>query len=192
MSSSTGHAPTARAAGGAIGMMSWLLMIATLSSAAVADDGCEGYEFDVGHEIEQLQQTPAEISAGTTAGGGLPALEVNRAHRLRLAPQGAVRFALAPERRTLDEGAMAGMIAFSVPLTGTWRVALSDASWVDVVAQDGRPVESRRFAGRAACVALRKVVEFPLLAGAQYVLQLSGGTDVAPRVLLSGPVTDRR
>lgn len=163
------------------------LQAAIAAHASAATGGCEAYTVDVSREVAAMQGPATELAA---AAAPAAALESGVVYRLRLSPQQGFAFVAAPERRHLDDGAYAGLARFSVPNAGRWRIALSGESWVDVVAADGTLVSAGRFEGRPECGALRKWVEFPLAPGVPYTLQLSGGSEAALTVLISGPLPD--
>ena len=71
---------------------------------------------------------------------------------------------------------------FRVTSAGAYRVSLSTAHWIDVVA-DGQLIKSRDFQGAHGCERPHKIVEYELPAGKELVLQVSGAT--APAVLVA-------
>jgi len=114
------------------------------------------------------------------------------AAQVRFAPGEAVRFSLHPDGEvaylTLAQGAgeaesFGGMATFSVEMAGTYSVALSEPSWVDVV-QGGKPTEAVRFGPGAACSGIRKTVAFRLEPG-EHVLEMSGNTTPDLAVLIT-------
>jgi hypothetical protein len=138
------------------------------------DQGCDAYEADVGMDLALLGGDRAELTAGD-APGGMPEMQVAEGYRVTLVPQQDMTFPVDPTRHMLAEGAFAGLMAFEVPVAGSYRISLSDDSWVDVVA-DGEALESTDFSGRHACADLRKWVSYDLEPGRTYTLMLSGGT----------------
>lgn len=163
--------------------------LAPLQPARAADGeppaDCSTYAVDVSRErAAMLSLDPAQALVADASAP--PMLVSDRPYRLRLAAQQGFPFAVPPERRQLDEGAYAGLARFTVSTTGRWRVSLDAASWIDVVDAAGTRVAACHFEGRHGCVGLRKWVEFPLVAGVEYTLQLSGGNDAAITILVSG------
>ena len=158
-------------------------------SQAPRPTGCGAYEYDISKEMALLTEPGTVIEAAASMKTSDAALESGRTYRVALKGQGQVQLAVEPRRHVLEEGAYAGMVSFKVPADGTWRVSLSKETWAEVVAPDGAAVKSSRFQGREGCPAIRKFVDFPLLGGVIYVLQLSGGTDAEMNVVITGPVT---
>jgi len=158
-------------------------------SQAPRPTGCGAYEYDISTEMALLTKPGTVIEAAASMKAPDTILESGRAYRVALKEQGQVQLAVEPRRHVLEEGAYAGMVSFKVPADGTWRVSLSKETWAEVVTPDGSAVKSSRFQGREGCPAIRKFVEFPLLGGVIYVLQLSGGTDAEMNVVITGPVT---
>lgn len=91
--------------------------------------------------------------------------------RVALKPASQVQFAAAREREPKPES-FGGVTGFTVPQAGTWRVALSDAGWIDVLA-NRNAVPSTAHGHGPACSGIRKIVDFALPAGT-YTLQISG------------------
>ena len=78
--------------------------------------------------------------------------------------------------------AYGGLLQIAIAEPGTYRVALGNASWVDVV-KDGEKVESIHHGGGPACSGIRKMVDYPLQKG-EYFVQLSAGGDAQTGVLV--------
>ncbi|HVI99165.1 MAG TPA: hypothetical protein VM657_08875 [Sphingomonas sp.] len=66
----------------------------------------------------------------------------------------------------------AALVPIEIAVAGTYRVALSEAAWVDMV-RDGAVLASVSHAHGPACSGIRKIVDFKLTPG-RYALQLSG------------------
>ncbi len=88
-----------------------------------------------------------------------------------LLPTTQVRYALPPEKP--GTAAQRGtVVRFTVPSAGRYRIALSAAAWIDVVA-GGKPVASTGHTHGPACTGMRKIVDFTLAPGS-HLLQISG------------------
>jgi hypothetical protein len=112
----------------------------------------------------------APLAAGTSTRSA-PVIVVGHGTDLRLAPVEQVTPAVAPQREP-DMGETAGLALFQVARPGTYRVALGDAAWIDVV-RAGRALAASAHGHGPACSGIRKMVDFQLEPG-RYVLQLSG------------------
>ncbi|SNB56921.1 hypothetical protein SAMN06265338_101528 [Rhodoblastus acidophilus] len=134
---------------------------------------------------------PAELSAWTAPNPMTAATRPEELSRAELKPGVAVKAALAhtPEvnylaRPTKPGGGVAygGLFHIAIAEPGTYRVALGNASWVDVI-KDGGKIESSAHGGGPACSGVRKMVDYPMQAG-DYVVQLSAGADAQTGVLV--------
>ncbi len=164
------------------------LPLAAPAMDASEADGCATYEAPEQAVIERL--TAPSLAEPRGAEGAAPArLDTGIAYRATLSPQDGFAFAAEPGRHTLADGAYAGAFVFHTDRAGPYRAYIDDASWVDLVDQDGALVPSEDFGGRHQCEALRKFVVYSLDADRDYVLQLSGGTRQRVRVLVQ---PDRR
>jgi len=181
---------------GGVSMLATLLGMCLSHAATGAEParapeptGCGAYEYDLTAEMALLSKPGTEVTAAATSKSTGAPLESGRTYRVGLEEQARVQLAVEPRRHVLEEGAYAGLVSFKVPADGVWRISLSRETWAEVVAPDGAAVKSSRFQGREGCPAMRKFVDFPLQAGVVHVLQLSGGTDAALQVAITGPVT---
>lgn len=151
-------------------MMSRALILAAILAAALAagaaradePSGCGAFKWDVSADqtaLANAAQQPARDSGPLVPG----------ATRLRLKPIGEIAFSPAPERPPAP-ASYGGVFALDLP-PGLYRLSLSDAAWVDVVA-DGAALRPLAFSGARDCPHLRKALKFRLAGGAR--LQISG------------------
>jgi hypothetical protein len=85
----------------------------------------------------------APLAAGTSTRSA-PVIVVGHGADLRLAPADQVTPAVTSQRQP-DIGETAGLALFQVARPGTYRVALGNAAWIDVVrAAKARPATVRR------------------------------------------------
>ncbi|MGK6324222.1 hypothetical protein ACMGDM_14225 [Sphingomonas sp. DT-51] len=123
----------------------------------------------------------AALAAGTSTRSA-PVIVIGRGADLRLAPAERVTPAVASPK-TPDEGDTAGLALFQVSRPGTYRVALGDAAWIDVV-QAGRALAASAHGHGPSCSGIRKMVDFQLEPG-RYVLQLSGTKASSLQVMIA-------
>ncbi|WP_156818867.1 homogentisate 1,2-dioxygenase [Sphingomonas sp. Mn802worker] len=122
---------------------------------------------------------PAELSHWSmrtplTAGHAprnAPVLAIGRAADLRLAPLANVQPRIAPAKVPAP-GSYAGLVMFQVIRPGTYRVALGQKAWIDVIRGRAGVASSAHTMG-PRCTGVAKLVDFPLRPG-RYVLQLTG------------------
>lgn len=110
------------------------------------------------------------VTAGVDAAGAAT-IQPGHAATVTLAPTPRVRFAAAPGKAA-DPASHGGVLAFTVPCAGTYRVALSVGAWVDVLA-GGKALKSAAHGHGPACSGMRKIVDFKL-AAARHLLQIFG------------------
>ena len=78
--------------------------------------------------------------------------------------------------------AYGGLFQIAIAEPGTYRVAIGNASWIDMV-KDGEKVNSIHHGGGPACSGIRKMVDYPLQKG-EYFVQLSAGGNSQTGVLV--------
>lgn len=112
---------------------------------------------------------PAPLAAGQDATGA-PAVKAGSAVRLTLVPMASIRLAAKPGKAATDAKApgFGGIVAFTAPTAGRYRIALQTPAWVDVVS-NGRSVPSQRHGHGEACSGIRKIVDFDLPAGNHHI-----------------------
>jgi hypothetical protein len=150
---------------------------------AHADDACSGFKWDVTHEHALFLGMPTTATAARDDATA-PALESDRLYDLTLSAQDGVKFAAAPSKKMLADGAYAGLVHFHVAQAGRYRVSLGTPFWIDLVA-DGKAIPSIDFNGAQGCDKPRKIVVYELPGGRDLTLQLSGMTETHVRVALT-------
>ena len=152
-----------------------------IASPPPAEDPCAAFTWDVTHERTLFRQEAQNLPAGNAAAAA-PDLATDRLYQLQLRAQTEVAFATQPGKKLPGEGkTYAGLASLTVATAGVYRIALDQAFWVDVIADDSL-VQARDFQGRPGCNAPHKIVEFLLPAGKPITLQFSGGRVSTVRV----------
>ena len=155
----------------------WLLVaaaaIASQATFAADTPDCTHFTWNVAHELAVMKQSPQVLAAGTKPDAQAPQVQLDRLYELRLSPQGAVTYALAPARAMAPDDARGGMVRLRVARAGLYRISLGGRHWVDVV-DGGQFIKSRDFQGSHDCERPHKIVEFELPAVRELPLQLSG------------------
>lgn len=159
-----------------------LLLIAApvLAQEAATDQRCATMRPAIPAELSHWGQRTA-LAAGTSTRSA-PVLVIGQAADLRLAAADRVTVATPPGRSVEPDGS-AGLALFQIERAGTYRVALGDAAWVDVV-RAGRALPSRAHGHGPMCSGIRKIVDFDLSPG-RYVLQIAGTSSSAVAVLIA-------
>ena len=96
-----------------------------------------------------------------------------------------VVFAATPGKKPSGV-ANAGMLTFTLPASGAYRVALDMPVWIDVAA-NGALMQPKDFEGQHSCAAPHKIVEFDLKGTRPFFLQLSGTPDSVRLTLTAAP-----
>jgi hypothetical protein len=128
--------------------------------------------------------TQAQVLKAGTDGNGAPRIRTDHFYALQLTPQPQVRFAMAPGKVMLSDGAYAGLVKLKVTQPGSYRVSIDVPFWVDVVT-GGKELPTQDFTGLRGCSAPRKLVEFVLPANQDLLLQFSGATAAQLRVAIT-------
>lgn len=148
-----------------------------------AKEPCEGFKWDVSREHSLFLEKPTAAAAGDSEKSATP-VALDRLYELTLTPQDKIRFAAAPSKKMLADGAYAGLVRFRVPKAGQYRVSLNIPVWIDV-AVDAKTIPSIDFNGSPGCDTPRKVVVYQLPADKNLTLQFSGGVDTKVSVTLT-------
>jgi len=164
------------------------LALGSANATAPGADACTDFKWDVSKE-RALFAGPAVSLPGGANLKSAPVVVPDRLYRLQLMPQGRVRFAAAPGKRTPAADAYAGLAKLKIPASGGYRVAIDAQIWIDV-ASKGSLLAATDFQGQHGCSAPRKIVEFDFHAAQPLILQLSSAT--ADHVLLTITATPAR
>ena len=176
-----------RFGGRRVGWLSAVALSAVATAAtslpAHAADPCDGFTWNVSHE-RAVFATPVAAVTAASATGPSPTLEVDKLYDIALTPQDKVTFVMAPAKKALADGAYAGMVKLHIPTAGKYRVSMSDGFWIDVIT-DGKFAPTDDFTGSHECHAPRKIVQYPLPAGNDLVLQFSNATSPSVKVTVT-------
>lgn len=145
-----------------------LLATPSLAQAPVSDATCAARPALPPELASWSDQTP--VSAGVKPGDGAT-VELGKAALVSLHPAKHLEFTL-PAKSSPD--ANGGTLALAILKAGTYRVALGNGAWIDLV-HDGKAVASKAHMHGAKCSGIAKIVDFALAPG-NYTVQLSGST----------------
>jgi hypothetical protein len=157
-------------------------LLALAQQNAVAADPCARYKWDVARERALLAAAASPIAAAKD-GASPPRIATDRAYRVQLVPASQVTFPTAPGKASATEGNYSGVLTFTVPVAGSYRVAVDVTMWIDVVA-GSHLVPAADYQGQQGCDAPRKIVQFYLPANEPLILQLSGVAEPSARVTI--------
>ena len=167
----------------ALPWLTGLLLSSGATIAMAADDPCTGFKWNVTQEHALFTQAPQAATAGHDLASA-PTMKAQQLYELTLAPQNTVKFVVQPGKKSLADGAFAGLVHLQVPAAGSYRVSLDAGFWIDVVGNQ-KLIESTDFGGMHGCDTPRKVVIFNLPAGDDLVLQISQAAKDHVRVTLT-------
>lgn len=139
------------------------------AGAAMAQEpvGCDKFKWSIDKERSML------MGAKPFAAGADIAQPLAAAVKLELSPLADAKLPTEPSRKPKNPDSYAGFVRYAaLPKSGTYRVTLSDAAWIDVV-QDGQAAKSIAHSGALACEGIRKSVKFNL-AASPFVIEISG------------------
>jgi hypothetical protein len=160
-----------------------LSALAVFAPRARADDPCAAFTWNVAHERALFAGAAQSVLSGQGVAAA-PLLAPDRLYELSLKPQQQVEMALAPGKKSSPPAdSHAGLVKLQVPAAGLYRIALSEAAWVDIVSA-GQLIPSSDFTGQPGCSAPHKVVQFNLPAG-ELLLQLSAAASERVRLSLT-------
>lgn len=153
----------------------FIALLALLVSSAAWADGCEGFKWNLAREYALYAAGPSHEKSGTDTRSA-PALKTDTLYELALTPQADVQFALQPGKKMLTDGTFGGIVSFTVPASGDYRIGIDVPFWMDVISE-GKLVMSKDFGGPQGCAKPpHKLVQFELSGGKTYLLQFSGQT----------------
>lgn len=163
------------------------VLLGLCSAAALADDPCATFKWNVTQE-RALFEGKAQALAAAQDAGAAPGLAAGRLYDISLLPQATLALRVPAGPKSRFDGAFAGFARLNIAAAGRYRVSLDQPGWIDVVGEHD-VIASSDFAGQRGCSAPHKVVQFELPAGS-LLLQLTGitGSHVA-LALTQAPAT---
>ena len=157
-------------------------LLGALAHPSYAQDPCAAFKWNVAHERALFAGAAERVAAGPDRGSA-PQLLPDHLYGLSLLPQERISLSVPLGRKAQFDGAFGGLARLQVPRAATYRIALDQPGWIDVVGEHG-VIPSSDFAGGSACNAPHKLVRFELPAG-ELLLQLSGVATAAIKLTLT-------
>ena len=133
-------------------------------------------------DLSAWKQLSYVNAAATTEALPQALIEVGKASYVGLHSTPKVHYVAMP---TNEGGAVSygGMFKVKIKQNGTYRVALGNASWLDLI-KEGKAAQSVAHQEGPKDSGIRKMVDYPLEAGV-YTLQLSAGGDSTTALLIT-------
>ncbi|HXL97440.1 MAG TPA: hypothetical protein VN925_03635 [Steroidobacteraceae bacterium] len=161
-----------------------LLALGLAAACAIADeDPCAKFSWNVVRERALFATAPQSIIAGREP-TSTPLLAPERLYQLQLGPQRQVALLLSPGKKTLVDGAYAGLVRLQLQQPGAYRMSVDQPAWIDVV-DERHVIDSADFQGRPGCLAPHKIVQYLLPAGRELVLQFSSAAGPQLRLTIT-------
>ena len=163
-----------------------ILLTALLGAAvapAMADETCVDFKWDVSRE-RALFAGPATPLTAAADPKAAPVILPNHLYEVRLQPQETVAFAATPGKKNPRLGSHAGVLAFKIPTSGSYRVAIDMPFYIDVVS-NGALVAATDFQGQRGCPSPHKIVVFDLKGTRPLFLQLSSADPDSVRLTIT-------
>jgi hypothetical protein len=160
-----------------------VISICASVASALAAEPCAGFKWNVQREHALFVGAAESVPAGKDSASA-PAIGTDRLYELKLSPQDEVAFLVPPGKKMLTDGAYAGLASFEIKTSGTYRVSVDIPFWIDIVA-DAKLVTTKDFQGQRGCDAPHKIVEYELVTGGPFALQLSGATTPSVRLTIT-------
>jgi hypothetical protein len=134
---------------------------------------CSDYQLDLKSELTLWAESPFELRAGLTADSAGP-LELAKRSTVTLDLETQLRKVVTPEKPSA-KGSFAGIVRFRPQVKGNYRIAAGSRLWIELVsAKTRKKIESNDFEMQTKCQTISKVVLYPLEAGENYWLQITG------------------
>lgn len=162
-----------------------MLLAGMIAAAAPAlgEESCVDFKWDVSQERGLFEGSPTPLAAGANPKSA-PVLQLNHLYELRLTKQEQVSFAVAPAKRSPRADSYGGVVAFSIPASGSYRIAIDMPFWIDVVS-NGALVEANDFQGQRGCSSPHKIVQFDLKGTRPFFLQFSNAAPDSVRLTIT-------
>ncbi len=157
------------------------MIVAT--APALGDDSCVDFKWDVSQERALFEGSPTPLAAGANSKSA-PVLQMNHLYKLRLTKQDQVSFAVTPAKRSPRADSYGGLVAFKIPASGSYRVAIDMPFWIDVVS-NGALVAANDFQGQHGCSSPHKILQFDLRGKRPFFLQLSNAAPDSVRLTIT-------
>ena len=147
--------------------------------------GCENYQWDMRQEFALAEAPSIDVPVYSAADAGVGPAPVAAKLRVRLLPTDTVRFLVEPERRGKKSEEFAGLVRFSVPVAGTYRVSTMTPVWLEVTSSKAKRIQSNKFEMQSQCAKVHKSAAFPLRAGESYWLQMSASRTSEAHIIIT-------
>ncbi len=156
-------------------------LAAGVACAAEADPACPAEAARLPPPLAGWSASQPIVAASAPGQLGRATLALGRAADAQLTPTDRLAYAARPGKPS-DRASFGGMLRVTIARAGTYRVALGNAAWVDLVG-GGVALASVAHGHGPACSGIRKVVDFAVKPGA-YTVQIAASDAPVTRVMV--------
>ena len=135
---------------------------------------CTTFGWNLKAELDAMKGAATAVNAAAKP-DGIPELKLGANSKINLQPQPSVTYAMKPERDRGSATTFAGLIGFTVPDDGVYRISMTANNWTDVIV-GGKYGVSKAFELAAKCDMVYKSVAYEFKKGDTLTIQISGST----------------
>lgn len=164
-----------------------IALVLPLSDANAQEAGksCAASPTSLPPELAGWSSRQPTAAVGKAGDLGAATLNIGTGVDATLKSTGAVQYVVRPEKPG-GSVSYGGLFNFTVPRTGTYRVALGSGAWIDVL-KGKTALPSTAHGHGPDCSGIRKMVDFPLTPG-RYTLQVAAnGEPTLPIMIVQLP-----
>ncbi|HVO93083.1 MAG TPA: hypothetical protein VMT22_09600 [Terriglobales bacterium] len=144
---------------------------------------CSNYHWNLSKELSLSARAPTSL-ASQARPEHLPPADVDRPYAVVLQPQTSVTFATKPGEDRGGPAKFSGLLAFTPPTDGIYRISASTGLWIDVV-ESGSLVPSAAHEMQTGCKTIFKSVAYRLKGGSPLIVQFNGSPNEIVRMLIT-------
>jgi len=141
---------------------------------------CDDYALNVRKELATMEGVPRKLTALPSRETAPPMSPIGQLLLVTLHNTEKIMLAATPKQ----SGPYSGLLAFSVPTDGNYRISAGAAVWIEVVHGQAR-VEPTQFEMQTGCATLFKTIQYRLKKGVGYWIELSGNMTAVTLLLSS-------
>lgn len=135
---------------------------------------CAHFSWNMTREMDLWRGSVVTVRAGSTPERA-PGVRLDERVSVTLAPLPQVRFVVPPGKAPGSAGTWSGLLVFTPPVDGIYRVSAGHPVWIDAVV-NGEGASSQRFEMQTGCHTIFKSIAFAFRAGEPVILQVSGSS----------------
>jgi hypothetical protein len=154
-----------------LGVMAVACLHVAVASAGQDPSACQAPGWNTKSELTLFGGKAAEAGAGSSMGTA-PVLELDHLYHLKLNRLQDVHLSHVPANGKSFAGSRAGLVRFSVPTRGVYRITVDARVWIDVISPK-EVLEPVSFHGWHACRLFRKSLQYALDGKQALVLQIT-------------------